>query len=122
MKAEDYDVKEGSVVVNLKKTFIDTLKPGEHKVTINTTEGSATGILQIQTAKSPEVNNNGSNDNVDKAKMPGNKNAGVHKAKSGREGRHIPKTGDFNMMTEWIMLFLLTGTAVTAVRLSGKKK
>ncbi len=122
LKAEDYDVKEGSIVVNLKKTFIDTLKPGEHKVTINTTEGSATGILQIQTAKSPEVNNNGSNDNVDKAKTPGNKNAGVHKAKSGRKGRHIPKTGDFNMMTEWIMLFLLAGTAVTAVRLSGKKK
>ena len=44
----DYDANEGSIIVTIKKNYIEKLSLGKHSVTIETTKGTAEGILDVK--------------------------------------------------------------------------
>ena len=48
--ASKYDVKEGSIVVTLKKAYLDTLNAGTHTLTIETKDGVVSSEFEIKDA------------------------------------------------------------------------
>lgn len=53
VKDKDYTVEAGSILVTLKKEFLDKLKPGKHTVGIYTTKGHSIKILTILATVKP---------------------------------------------------------------------
>lgn len=49
----NYTVKKGSTVVTLKSAFLNTLKAGEHTVTIHFNDGKAEGTFQVLDEQDP---------------------------------------------------------------------
>ena len=71
VNASNYDVRKGSIIVSFKKAYVDSLKPGTHKIRFNTTKGigkaelvvkqkTQTSATTIKTAKThPNTGDNG---------------------------------------------------------------
>ena len=51
--ASKYEVKEGSIIVTLKKAYLDTLKAGIHKLTVETKDGVVSSEFEIKDAQVP---------------------------------------------------------------------
>ena len=52
----NYNVRKGSIIVSLKKSYVDSLKPGTHKLTFNTTKGIAYAELVVKQKGEKSVN------------------------------------------------------------------
>ena len=52
----NYNVRKGSIIVSLKKSYVDSLKPGTHKLTFNTTKGIAYAELVVKQKGETSVN------------------------------------------------------------------
>lgn len=48
VSASNYDVRKGSIIVSFKKAYVDSLKPGTHKITFNTTKGVGKAELVVK--------------------------------------------------------------------------
>ena len=46
--ASNYDVSKGSIIVSFKKSYADSLSPGTHEITFNTTKGVAKAELVVK--------------------------------------------------------------------------
>ena len=44
----NYDVRNGSIIVTFKKTYVDTLSAGTHKITFKTSKGDAEAELVVK--------------------------------------------------------------------------
>ena len=58
-----YTVSEGSTVIKLKRSYIDTLPKGVHSVTFLYTDGEVTAHFTLQTKPTNDNNNNNNNNN-----------------------------------------------------------
>lgn len=48
VSASNYDVRKESIIVSFKKAYVDSLKPGTHKITFNTTKGVGKAELVVK--------------------------------------------------------------------------
>lgn len=44
----NYDVRQGSIIVTFKKSYVDSLKPGKHDITFDTKKGTAKAELVVK--------------------------------------------------------------------------
>lgn len=90
----NYTVTEGSTIVALKASYLNTLAPGSHKVEIIWADGSATAAFTVLAAEiTPDVSGNNIKDSV-------------------------PKTGD-TLPAVWLLLLSLLSGAGLVFSLSG---
>ena len=52
----NYSVRKGSIIVSFKKSYVDSLNPGTHKLTFNTTKGIAYAELVVKQKGETSVN------------------------------------------------------------------
>ena len=88
-----YEAEAGSVVLKLKATYLDGLKPGKHKLTAVFTDGEAKASFKV--AQSP-------------GKQPG-------------DPSKLPKTGDDSHLALWALLAIACAAAA-AIAIRMKKK
>lgn len=55
---KNYTVGSGSTVITFKEDYLKSLAPGEHKVTVNFTDGTANTTLTIKDATNPKTGDN----------------------------------------------------------------
>ena len=104
--AKNYTVKEGSTIITLKASYLNTLSAGTHTVEILWTDGSASTNFTIK-ADSSDNGNNNQNDNDNSNPVDSNKKD------------EAPETGDD---TPSVWLFILTIISGTGLILTAKKR
>ena len=52
---DNYNKREGSIIIELKSEYLETLSAGNHKITIKSTEGNASTDFTISNSSSSEV-------------------------------------------------------------------
>ena len=113
--AKNYTVKEGSTIVTLKASYLNTLSSGTHTVEILWTDGSAGTSFTINADISDNGNNNQNNSSSD------NNNSTPYddKTASDTDKDNVPDTGD---STSIAWLFVLVGISGTGLILTTKKR
>ena len=89
--SEDYDVKEGSTVVTLKSSYLETLTAGKHTLTISSRSGDAETSFTL-IAKVSDTR------------------------KTGAAGSTIPETGDTRSAGIWLALLAIAFSALFAAK------
>lgn len=102
--AANYEVKEGSTVVTLKKSYLDTLSSGEHTVSIVYTDGkiASTGFTVKAKEGTGDNNGNGAGNNGENG-TNSNTDSDTEASKQ-LDGAISPKTGDEGRLTFWSLL------------------
>lgn len=95
LDSANYTVKDGIANVTLKEDYVATLSVGEHTLGIESVNGTTT------------------------AKFTVNKKAAETTT---TDNTKFPQTGDNSNITLWLALLLVSGGAVVATKLVGKKK
>ena len=99
----NYTAKEGSTIITLKASYLNTLSAGNHTVEILWTDGSASTTFTTKANISDNSNNNQNDNN--------NSNSSDDKPSSGTDKKDVtaPKTGD-NTPSVWLfILSILSG-------------
>lgn len=104
-----YTVKEGSTVVTLKASYLNTLSAGEHTLAIVSKNGTAKTTFTV-TEKSVVENPDTENPESGKNETQTNPSSAS------------PKTGDDSHLVLWIAFLLISGMGATGVTLSSKKR
>ena len=102
----NYTAKEGSTIITLKASYLNTLSAGNHTVEILWTDGSASTTFTIKANTSDNSNNNQNDNN--------NSDSSDDKPSSGTDKKDVtaPKTGD-NTPSVWLfILSILSGTGL----------
>ena len=102
----NYTAKEGSTIITLKASYLNTLSAGNHTVEILWTDGSASTTFAIKANTSDNSNNNQNDNN--------NSDSSDDKPSSGTDKKDVtaPKTGD-NTPSVWLfILSILSGTGL----------
>ena len=102
----NYTAKEGSTIITLKASYLNTLSAGNHTVEILWTDGSASTTFTIKANTSDNSNNNQNDNN--------NSDSSDDKPSSGTDKKDVtaPKTGD-NTPSVWLfILLILSGTGL----------
>ena len=102
----NYTAKEGSTIITLKASYLNTLSAGTHTVEILWTDGSASTTFTTKANISDNSNNNQNDNN--------NSNSSDDKPSSGTDKKDVtaPKTGD-NTPSVWLfILSILSGTGL----------
>ena len=60
----NYDVRQGSIIVTFKKSYVDSLKPGKHDVIFDTTKGTAKAELVVKDKAQLNVTTNSNSENT----------------------------------------------------------
>ena len=109
----NYTAKEGSTIITLKASYLNTLSAGNHTVEILWTDGSASTTFTTK-ANIFDNSNNNQNDN-------NNSNSSDDKPSSGTDKKDVtaPKTGD-NTPSVW--LFILSVLSGTGLIITVKKR
>ncbi len=108
LKASDYTVKSGSVVINVKPAYLEKLAVGKHTLTADFDDGSATAAFTVASASksgsnSGTVKKTGSTTSTGSAKTT----AGSSKTTTGSsKNASGAKTGDSRSVLIWTMLLL----------------
>lgn len=92
LEASDYEVKEGSTVVTLNASYLETLPVGKHNLAIVSDTGTAATEFTIQAAPAADG------------------------------GTQAPETGDNSSIALWIAVMLAAGAALTGTVLYSRKK
>ena len=103
----NYTAKEGSTIITLKASYLNTLSAGTHTVEILWTDGSASTTFAIKANTSDNSNNNQNDNN--------NSDSSDDKPSSGTDKKDVtaPKTGDNNTPIVWLfILSILSGTGL----------
>ena len=109
----NYTAKEGSTIITLKASYLNTLSAGTHTVEILWTDGSASTTFTTKANISDNSNNNQNDNN--------NSNSSDDKPSSGTDKKDVtaPKTGD-NTPSVW--LFILSVLSGTGLIITVKKR
>ena len=109
----NYTAKEGSTIITLKASYLNTLSAGNHTVEILWTDGSASTTFTTKANISDNSNNNQNDNN--------NSNSSDDKPSSGTDKKDVtaPKTGD-NTPSVW--LFILSVLSGTGLIITVKKR
>ena len=102
----NYTAKEGSTIITLKASYLNTLSAGTNTVEILWTDGSASTTFTIKANTSDNSNNNQNDNN--------NSDSSDDKPSSGTDKKDVtaPKTGD-NTPSVWLfILLILSGTGL----------
>ena len=108
----NYTAKEGSTIITLKASYLNTLSAGTHTVEILWTDGSASTTFTIKANTSDNSNNN-QNDNNNSDSSDDKPSSGTDKKGDGH------KTGD---NTPIVWLFILSILSGTGLILTAKKR
>lgn len=101
----NYTAKEGSTIITLKASYLNTLSAGTHTVEILWTDGSASTTFTIKANTSDNSNNNQNDDN--------NSDSSDDKPSSGTDKKDdVPKTGDNTPIVWLFILSILSGTGL----------
>lgn len=101
----NYTAKEGSTIIMLKASYLNTLSAGTHTVEILWTDGSASTIFAIKANTSDNSNNNQNDNN--------NSDSSDDKPSSGTDKKDdVPKTGDNTPIVWLFILSILSGTGL----------
>lgn len=60
----NYDVRQGSIIVTFKKSYVDSLKPGKHDITFDTKKGTAKAELVVKDKAQLNVTTNSNSENT----------------------------------------------------------
>ena len=109
----NYTAKEGSTIITLKASYLNTLSAGNHTVEILWTDGSASTTFTTKANISDNSNNNQNDNN--------NSDSSDDKPSSGTDKKDVtaPKTGD-NTPSVW--LFILSVLSGTGLIITVKKR
>ena len=102
----NYTAKEGSTIITLKASYLNTLSAGTHTVEILWTDGSANATFTIKANTSDNSNNNQNDNN--------NSDSSDDKPSSGTDKKDVtaPKTGDNTPIVWLFILSILSGTGL----------
>ena len=101
----NYTAKEGSTIITLKASYLNTLSAGNHTVEILWTDGSASTTFTTKANISDNSNNNQNDNN--------NSNSSDDKPSSGTDKKDdVPKTGDNTPIVWLFILSILSGTGL----------
>lgn len=101
----NYTAKEGSTIITLKASYLNTLSAGTHTVEILWTDGSASTTFAIKANTSDNSNNNQNDNN--------NSDSSDDKPSSGTDKKDdVPKTGDNTPIVWLFILSILSGTGL----------
>ena len=101
--AENYTAVEGSIVITLKASYLDTLDAGNHTLEVTLADGAAVSST-FTTVKAGGAGNEGGNTEQKPAPNPGT------------------QTGDFTNITLLFVLVAVSGLAMTTLTIRGKKR
>ena len=101
----NYTAKEGSTIITLKASYLNTLSAGTHTVEILWTDGSASTTFAIKANTSDNSNNN-QNDNNKSDSSDDKPSSGTDKKDD------VPKTGDNTPIVWLFILSILSGTGL----------
>ena len=103
--AKNYTAKEGSTIITLKASYLNTLSAGTHTVEILWTDGSASTTFTIKANTSDNSNNNQNDNN--------NSDSSDDKPSSGTDKKDdVAKTGDNTPIVWLFILSILSGTGL----------
>ena len=101
----NYTAKEGSTIITLKASYLNTLSAGTHTVEILWTDGSASTTFTIKANTSDNSNNNQNDNN--------NSDSSDDKPSSGTDKKDdVAKTGDNTPIVWLFILSILSGTGL----------
>ena len=101
----NYIAKEGSTIITLKASYLNTLSAGTHTVEILWTDGSASTTFTIKANTSDNSNNNQNDNN--------NSDSSDDKPSSGTDKKDdVAKTGDNTPIVWLFILSILSGTGL----------
>ena len=101
----NYTAKEGSTIITLKASYLNTLSAGTHTVEILWTDGSASTTFTIKANTSDNSDNNQNDNN--------NSDSSDDKPSSGTDKKDdVPKTGDNTPIVWLFILSILSGTGL----------
>lgn len=111
----DYEVREGSTIVTLKASYLETLSVGKHTLSIVSKNGSAITTFTIQ----KEVQNQTQDEVKDETE-----NTADNTADNTPENNDLlsPATQEVDGPALWLALLLLSGAAGLGVIVSGQKR
>ena len=109
-----YTAKEGSTIITLKSSYMNTLSAGTHTFEILWTDGSASTAFTIN-ANPADSNSQSSNDS---ANQNNNSSINVSLQNNANKKDAVPKTGDTTPVAGLFVLAMLSGAGLL---LSGKK-
>lgn len=109
-----YTAKEGSTIITLKSSYMNTLSAGTHTFEILWTDGSASTTFAIN-ANPADSNSQSSNDS---ANQNNNSRINVSLQNNANKKDAVPKTGDTTPVAGLFVLAMLSGAGLL---LSGKK-
>lgn len=107
ISADKYTAKSGSTIVELKKDYLNTLSAGEHTVTVNWVDGSAsTKIMVAKQSTTTEATTESTTTATTENTVPNDK---------------TPETGDNVGIDMLIVLIVLSGMGILAIMSLDKK-
>ena len=111
----DYEVKEGSTIVTLPASYLESLPAGEHKISIVSATGTAETTFTI--AESDDQGGNGG--------QGGNGNQNGNNGQKGEntavQNRGV-QTGDNSNIVLWMAVMLMSGSALSSTIFYNRKK
>ena len=110
VKENNYEVREGSTIIELKNSYVSTLAAGEHAIVIKSKTGDAVTTFTIQENSNRGNGSNGSGNNENK-NIESSNNSGSYKN---------PKTGEDRNILIWLVLWSLS-LGILAIILLFKK-
>lgn len=131
--ASNYEARSGSTIVELKASYLATLSEGQHTITFNYTDGSASGTFEIKrtstnptTPSDPTTPSNPSNpSNPTTPSTPGDTpSTPTTPSNSGNaaDTPATPETGDNSNLALWTGLLLVSALAMCYIVLNNKKR
>ncbi len=108
----NYEVREGSTIVTLKKAYLDTLSKGSHSIRFLYTDGKSAST-QFELKAGPDGGSNGSDDaENDEEESNDGDGSGQNYASAGPGRVTAPKTGD---VYHPVQLILMIGACVSVI-------
>jgi hypothetical protein len=104
VSAENYTREEGSLILTLKRSYLDTLADGDYPVRISFTDGYADGLLTILAAEGPTPT---PTPTPTVTPTPTPTPTAEPTATPTPTPKPIPKTGDADQPAMWLFLMLI---------------
>lgn len=110
LSVSDYEIKEGSTVVTLKASYLETLSIGKHTLAIVSDTGTASTEFTIKEAPV-------TNDDTHSPQTGDNSTAPAT-----NDDTHSPQTGDNSNIVLWLSLMLVAGAVLAGAAVYTRKK
>ena len=112
---ENYTIKEGSTIITLKESYLNTLSVGNHRLTIHYLDGKTSAVFEIEASLSDDENNKPEDEN----KKPDTsqsedetKKLDSSQSQDENQNLDVPQSGDKNNLLLWITLLFISSFGV----------